>query len=100
MVLTRDASPSLFYLRARSCEGSLGGEEGVPLPLDDCLLLREGDGLRFEGLLQLLAPSHPRRERLHVLAQSDDLSLGLLGPLLSRRPLHVALAVGAGELDP
>ena len=31
--------------------------------------------------------------------QSGNLQLGLLGPLLSYRPLHVMLIVGTGELD-
>ena len=52
--------------------------------------------MRLEGPLLLLAPSH---ERPHFLAQSGDLLLGLLGPLLGRRPLRVALAVSAGERE-
>ena len=89
----------MVYLCPRSFEGSLHTEKGIPLPLNEGLLLCEEDGLRFEGLLQLLAPGRPHRERLHVLAQSSDLLQGLLGPLLSRRPLHVMLAVGAGERE-
>ena len=50
MVLTRDAFPPLFYLRIRSSEGNLGGEDGAFLPLDEGLLLREGDGLRVASL--------------------------------------------------
>ena len=54
--------------------------------------------MHLEGFLQLVALSRPRRECLHVLAQSGNLLLGLLGPLLSRRSLRVMLVVGAGEL--
>jgi len=51
MVLTRDAFPPLFYLRVRSGEGNLGSEDGVFLPLDEGLLLREGDGLLVSSFL-------------------------------------------------
>ena len=51
MVLTRDAFPPLFYLHVRSGEGNLGGEDGAFLPLDEGLLLCEGDGLRILSLI-------------------------------------------------
>ena len=69
MVLTHDAFPPLFYLRVRSSEGNLGGEDGVFLPLDEGLLLREGDGLRFKSLLQPLALGLLRLESLILLPQ-------------------------------
>ena len=98
--LTSDTLPPFVYLRPRSFQGSLRAEKGIPLPLDESLLLREGDDLRLKGFLQLLAPSRPHREHLHIFAQSGYLQLGLLDPLLSCRPLHVLFVVGAGELDP
>ena len=51
MALTRDAFPPLFYLRVRISEGNLGDEDGVFLPLDEGLLLLEGDGLSVASLL-------------------------------------------------
>ena len=95
MVLTRNAFPPLFNLHLRSSEGGLGGEEGVSLPLDEGLLLRKGDGLRFESLLQLLALSRPRFLSLILLPQCSVEQLDLLGFLLRRCPLGVALLDGS-----
>ena len=41
----------LSYLRLRSGEGNLGGEDGAFLPLDEGLLLRVGDGLLVSSFL-------------------------------------------------
>ena len=71
--LTRNAFPSLVYLCPRSFEGSLHTEKGIPLPLNEGLLLCEEDGLRFEGLLQLLAPGRPCLESLILLPQRGGL---------------------------
>ena len=71
--LTRDALRPLVYLRPRNSEGSLHAEKGIPLPLDESLLLHEGDDLRLEGFLQLLALSRPHRECLHIFEQSGYL---------------------------
>ena len=98
MVLTRDAFPLLFYLRIHSGEGSLSGEDGVSLPLDEGLLLHKGDVLRFMSLLQLRALGCPLLESLILLPQRGVEQLDLLGLLLYRGPLGVALLDGSGQL--
>ena len=57
----------MVYLRLRGLEGSLRAQNGFSLPLGEGHLLRKGDGLRFESLLQLLALSRPSFERLILL---------------------------------
>ena len=88
----------MIYLCPRGLEGSLRAQNGFSLPLDEGHLLRKGDGLRFESLLQLLALSRPRFESLILLPQRSVEQLDLLGLLLPRGPLGVALLDGSGQL--
>ena len=80
-------------------EGSLCAAEGIPLHLEESILLHEGIGKRLNGRLLVLGPGRPRGERLHVLVQCGHLQLVLLGLLLDCGPLRIALAVRMSELE-
>ena len=78
-------------------EGGLHAVEGIPLRLEESILLHEGFVKRLDGRLLLLGPSRPRHERHHILAQRGYLQLSLLGLLLSGGPLRVTLTVDSAS---